>query len=249
MLKYTVAIAALLSAATADAYASEQDSWLETYNRSVFGFNMQVDRFVLKPVAKGYRAVTNQDVRNRVSSFISNVNEPASAVNHTLQGSVTGMFNSIARFAINSTLGLGGMFDVAEGWGLPKKETGFDETMAHYCVPDGPLVMLPFFGPFTVRSMVGYTVDGISTPVYWAAINDKNYSAKISYSYAALTAISARERSLDLLDDLERNSVDFYSTMRSAYLQNRQKYNSVCQSANTAPSYDFDFDDSEDADY
>lgn len=249
MLKYTVAIAALLSATAADAYASEQDSWLETYNRSVFDFNLQVDRFVLKPVAKGYRAVTNQDVRNRVSSFISNVNEPASAVNHTLQGSVTGMFNSIARFAINSTLGLGGMFDVAEGWGLPKKETGFDETMAHYCVPDGPLVMIPFFGPFTVRSMVGYTVDGISTPVYWAALNDKNYSAKISYSYAALTAISARERSLDLLDDLERNSVDFYSTMRSAYLQNRQKYNSICQSVNKAPSYDFDFDDSEDADY
>lgn len=249
MLKHTLAITALLSAITAEACASEQDSWLETYNRSVFNFNMKVDRFLLKPAAKGYRTVTTQDMRNRVTSFINNVNEPASAVNHTLQGSITGMLNSVARFAVNSTLGLGGMFDVAEGWGLSKKETGFDETMAHYCVPDGPLVMVPFFGPFTVRSMIGYTVDGISTPVYWAALNDKNYSAKISYGYAALTAINARERSLDLLDDLERNSVDFYSTMRSAYLQNRQKYNSVCRSANTAPSYDFDFDDEDSADY
>lgn len=249
MLKYTIAIAALLSATAVEACASEQDNWLETYNRSVFDFNMQVDRFVLKPAAKGYRAITNQDVRNRVSSFISNVNEPVSAVNHTLQGSLADTLNSVARFAINSTLGLGGMFDVAEGWGLPKKETGFDATLAHYCVPDGPMVMIPFFGPFTIRSMAGYTVDGVSTPVYWAALNDKNYSAKISYSYAALTAISARERSLELLDDLERNSVDFYSTMRSAYLQNRQKYNSACLPANAAPSYDFDFDDSDDADY
>lgn len=249
MLKHTVFLAALLSAAAADVCAAEQDDWLETYNRSVFNFNMQVDRLVLKPVAKGYRAITTQDMRNRVSSFISNVNEPASAVNHTLQGSITGMLNSVARFAVNSTLGLGGMFDVAEGWGLKKNETGFDGTMAHYCVPDGPMVIIPFFGPFTVRSMVGYTVDGLSTPVYWAALNDKNYSAKISYGYAALTAISARERSLELLDDLERNSVDFYSTMRSAYLQNRQKYNSACRPANAAPSYDFDFDDSDDADY
>lgn len=245
LLKHTIALAALLSAFAADARASEQNDWLESYNRSVFGFNMQVDRFVLKPLAKGYRAVTTQDMRNRVTSFIGNVNEPASAANHTLQGNIAAMFNSVARFAVNSTLGLGGMFDVAEGWGLKKKETGFDETLAHYCVPDGPMVMVPFFGPFTPRSMVGYTVDGLSTPIYWAALNDKNYSAKISYGYAALTAVSARERSLELLDDLERNSVDFYSAMRSAYLQNRQKYNSACLPADAAPSYDFDFDDDE----
>lgn len=243
MIKNSVAAAALLSLISAQAIASENDSWLESYNRSMFDFNMQVDKYVLKPIAQGYRKITTQDVRNRVNSAISNINEPTSAANHVLQGNVGNVFKSVARFAINSTLGLGGMFDVAEGWGLKKEETGFDETMAKYCVPDGPFFVAPLFGPFTLRSATGYAVDGVSTPLYWASLNDKNYSAKISYGYVGINAVAARERSMDLIDDLQRNSVDFYSTMRSAYLQNRQKYNSYCQSENAAPSYDFDFDE------
>ena len=243
MLKNSIKTAVLLSLLPLAAQAASDDGWLERYNRTMFDFNMTADKYVIKPIAKGYRAVTNQDVRNRVASFIGNVNEPVVAANHTLQGKIEQTFNSVARFAINSTLGLGGMFDVAEGWGLKKNPVGFDETMAHYCVPDGPFFVVPLLGMFTLRSATGYAVDGVASPAYWVPLNDLNYSAKISYGYTGAAAISARERALDLVDDLQKNSVDFYSTMRSAYLQNRQKMNSSCKSVDSAPSYDFDFDD------
>ena len=128
-MKHYITAIALLCTISTQALASD-DSWLESYNRAMFDFNMNVDKYVLKPVAKGYRAITTQDIRNRVTSFVSNVNEPVSTINHTLQGSFKKTLVSAARFAINSTLGLAGTFDVADGWGLKKSETGFDNTLA-----------------------------------------------------------------------------------------------------------------------
>ncbi len=241
MFKHLIVVIAVFLSVSSPALSQESDGWLETYNRNMFDFNMTLDKYILKPVAKGYRAVTTQDIRNRVTSAINNTEEPASALNYALQLKPKNNLKSIARFLINTTLGLGGMFDVADGWGLKREPTGFDATMAQYCVPDGPFVVVPLLGVYTPRSIIGETADGFVNPVYWAAINDKNYSAKISYGYAAVKAVNARERSLDLLDDLEKNSVDFYSTVRSAYLQNRQKMN-LCGS-NDVPSYDFDFED------
>ena len=189
MLKNTIKTLVLLSLLPFTARAANDDGWLERYNRMMFDFNMTADKYVMKPIAKGYRAVTNQDVRNRVTSFIANVNEPVATANHTLQGGFKQALNSVARFAVNTTLGLGGLFDVAEGWGLKKNHVGFDETMANYCVPDGPFVVAPLLGPFTVRSAVGYAVDGIASPAYWGSLNDSNYAAKISYGYSGASAI------------------------------------------------------------
>lgn len=241
MFKRFIACVAVFSSISLPAFSMEDDSWLEAYNRGMFGFNMTVDKYLLKPVAKGYRAITTQSIRNRVTSAIDNTEEPVSALNHLLQLQPKKNLKSIGRFLINTTLGLGGMFDVAEGWGLKKEPTGFDETLASYCVPDGPFFVAPLLGVYTIRSATGDLADGFANPIYWGAINDKNYSAKISYGYAGIKAINSRERSLDLLDDLEKNSVDFYSTVRSAYLQNRQKMNQC--GSNNVPSYDFDFDD------
>ncbi len=223
---------------------SRQSDWLESYNRSVFNFNYQLDKYTLKPLAKGYRAITTPNIRNRVTSFINNVREPVTTVNHTLQGSVRDTFISIGRFLINSTLGLGGMFDVAAGWGLERNPTGFDDTLASYCVPDGPFIVIPFWGPGTPRSLIGNATDAVASPMYWGPLNDKNYADKISYGYAALVAVNTRERALDLLDDLEKNSVDFYTTVRSAFIQNRQQLNNRCagHNQNPAASYDFNFD-------
>lgn len=107
----------------------------------------------LKPLAEGYRAITTPDVRNRVTSFIGNMREPVTAVNHTLQGSIKDTFVSVGRFLINSTLGLGGTFDVAEGWGLKRNSTDFDATLATYCVPDGRSSSCPCWDrPRHVRS-------------------------------------------------------------------------------------------------
>ena len=104
--KYSLLLAVLLSGAAFGVQAAEDDSgWLESYNRSMFNFNYQLDKYTLKPLAEGYRAITTPDVRNRVTSFIGNMREPVTAVNHTLQGSIKDTFVSVGRFLINSTLG------------------------------------------------------------------------------------------------------------------------------------------------
>ena len=223
-----------------------RNEWLESYNHGMFAFNTQFNKYVLRPVARGYRAVTTPEVRTRVNSALYNVTEPVSAGNHFLQGGFRESSVSIARFAVNTTLGLGGLFDVASGWGLQKNKTGFDATLATLCVPDGPYLVMPIIGPSTPRSLVGYGVDGIANPLYLASYHDKNYHDKITWSYTAVGAVASAESSIDLLDDLERNSIDMYSTMKSAYLQNRQKVNRCADDAEaTAKSYDFDFDDEE----
>ena len=219
----------------------------ESYNRAMFKFNYQLDKYVLKPVAKGYRAVTNDFTRERIRSAISNIKEPVYAGNHLLQGNIKQTGVGVARFGINSTLGLLGMFDVAEGWGLKKEAVGFDETLASWCVPDGPFIVLPFVGPSTPRAAVGMTADGFMNPVYWATYQDANVHDKAIYSYLGVQAVALREANIELLDDLERGSVDFYSTMRSAYLQNRRGMG--CHAAEAEQSYDFDFgiEDEDDA--
>ena len=104
--------------------AEEDDGALESYNRAMFGFNTAVDDYVMKPVAKGYRAITNDFVRERVRNFFANLHEPATIINHTLQGNFADSGKSGGRFLINSTLGLLGTFDVASGWGIAKNKTG-----------------------------------------------------------------------------------------------------------------------------
>lgn len=227
-------------ATTGNINPHEENDSLESYNRAVFKFNYQVDKYVLRPLAEGYRDVTSEAVRNRISSFLDNIKEPLYAGNHLLQGNFKQAGIEVSRFAINSTLGLAGLFDVAEGWGLSKKKTNVDETLASWCVPDGPYFMLPFIGPSTPRAATGLVADTVFDPVYWATYNDANVRDKITYTYWGVKVVATREQALDLLDELERGSVDFYSTMRSAYLQNRK--NMGCRNKDDdVQTYDFDF--------
>lgn len=220
----------------------EQSDTFETYNRAMFKFNYEVDKYIIKPVAEGYRAITNQYTRDRVNLVIANLKEPLYATNNLLQGEFKDSGLSLARFAVNTTLGLGGMYDVAEGWGWPRQKAGFDSTLAKWCVPDGPYLVLPIFGPSTPRAAVSLALDSAANPLYWATYNDANIKDKVMYSYAAVSGIALRESTLDIWDDLERNSVDFYATMKSAYLQNRGNkgcYNK--EEVQGSASYDFDF--------
>lgn len=116
----------------------DQADTFETYNRAMFKFNYQIDKYVLKPLAEGYRAITNQYARDRISSVIANLKEPLYATNNLLQGEFTDSGMSLARFAVNSTLGLAGMYDVAEGWGWPRKKAGFDSTLANGALKTAP---------------------------------------------------------------------------------------------------------------
>ncbi len=236
-----VMVACVAACASSATEQHEYDDPFERYNRAMFSFNYQVDKYVIKPVAEGYRAVTTPFIRERISSVIDNLKEPVSAGNHLLQADPEASVKSLSRFVINSTLGLVGMFDVAEGWGLPKDKTTFNETFAKWCIPQGPFIVLPLLGPSTPRAATGMALDFVFDPVYWATYQDANVHDKASWGYAIAQGITAREAALDILDDLERNSVDFYATMRSAYLQNQSKlkcFNDVSKDENT---YDFDF--------
>ena len=237
---------------TSPLYADEGDSVLETYNRAMFTVNSVADYYVIKPTAKGYRAVTNDFVRERVRNFFDNMKEPISAINHTLQGNVADSGKSLGRFLINTTLGLLGTFDVAAGWGIDKKMTNFDMTFAAWCIPDGPFIVLPLLGPSTPRATAGLVAEAYSHPIYWVGRYSSFGSDLERYSFyyglSALGFVSVREENIELFDNLTANAVDPYSVIKSAYVQNRLKIG-VCGKHEVSAEdagYDFDFDDMED---
>ncbi len=242
---YLIALLSLCSCASSS--VDNEENGLETYNRAMFEFNYQLDKKIIKPLATGYKKVTNQFVRNRVSSFFNNLEEPVSVVNNLLQGEIKNTGVSAGRFIINTTLGLLGSFDVATGWGLDKKKNNFDATMAKYCVPDGPFVVLPVVGPSTPRYIVGWAADSYTSPLYWTLVNsDDTKSNTIVWGATGLKYINLRAENMELLDGLEQSSVDFYAATKSAFMQNRNKFISLCnqkEDVDKVPSYDFDFDE------
>ena len=232
--------------------AEDEDSALESYNRAMFTFNAVADHYVIKPVAKGYRAVTTEFIRERVHDFYTNLKEPGTTVNHLLQGEPTESVKSLGRFLINSTLGLLGTFDVASGWGLANNATDFDRTLAAWCVPDGPFLILPLLGPSTPRATAGMAADAFTSTTYWVGYFSsfghdwERYS--FYYGITALGFVNLREENIEFLDNLTANSVDPYSTIKSAYIQNRLKIG-ICGNKEASAEdagYDFDFDDMDD---
>lgn len=228
---------------------SGENSALESYNRAMFSFNNKVDKYVLRPVAKGYKAVTNDYVRQRVSNFFNNIDEPISAANHILQGEFADSGNNLGRFAINTTIGLVGLFDVASSMGLEKNKTGFDETLATWCVPDGPFIILPIVGPSTPRAATGFVVDGYSSPAYWIAQESGGEDAwLVYYGASGLKYLNLYAENMSLLESLEEGSIDYYEAVKSMYLQNRSKLKACGASESNSADYDFDMGDMDDMD-
>ena len=228
--------------------ADVNNSALETYNRAMFTFNDKVEKAIIKPVAKGYKAVTTEYIRKRVTNFFNNLEEPVSAVNHLLQGNLHDTAENISRFMINTTIGGLGLYDMAAKAGLGPNETGFDETMATWCVPDGPYIVLPILGPSTPRAATGFVADGYTAPAYWVASESDDKNAMwIYYGAAGLKYLNKYAENMTLLEGLEKSSVDYYEDIKTMYLQNRGKIK-TCGAKNndTTNSYDFDMDMEED---
>lgn len=239
VLALSTCISGCASASAGDAY--EHNDPLEGFNRPMFTFNYNLDKYVLKPAARGYRYITPEFVQDRVISAFENLKEPATSVNYILQGEPLKALTSAGRFLVNSTLGLAGTFDVATGWGWKLDRTGFDDTLATWCVPMGPYLVLPLMGSTTPRGAVATLADSFADPAYWATENHEDgYLAYAGYNLAE--AIVYREATMDFTEDLEKNSVDLYTTVRSAYMQNKNK--GLCKFGSTPEtnSYDFDFD-------
>lgn len=197
------------------ATASNPRDPFERFNRGVYQFNEQLDRAILKPVAEGYRAVLPPFVRQSVSNVFSNLNDVRVGLNNALQGKFTTAYSDFGRVFINSTLGVLGLFDIASEAGIEKHDEDFGQTLGRWGVREGPFLMLPLFGPSTVRDFAGLGVDYVTDPVTYV---------DPSRSQNQLTGTRLVNRRAELLEAkkvLESAALDEYEFLRDAYLQRR----------------------------
>jgi phospholipid-binding lipoprotein MlaA len=190
-----------------------RDPW-ERMNRATYKFNDKFDKAIARPVARGYRRAVPHFAQTGIRNFFDNVDTPVVMVNDLLQGQFTPFMNDTARLLVNSTIGIGGLFDPATKMGLEKNDRDFGQTLGKWGVKKGPYVVVPFLGPSDVRDVFGKAADTYSTPrtylhnTYWR------------YGLWLTEKIDGRARLLDS-DRLLDSAYDPYAFLRNAYLQHR----------------------------
>ncbi|MDI3324432.1 VacJ family lipoprotein [Pontibacterium granulatum] len=202
----------LVASPSAFAQESEIDPW-EGFNRTVFEFNDGLDKYALKPITQGYKAVTPDPVEKGVTNFFGNISDIGSFFNNLLQGKIESAGEDIARVAFNTTFGFAGVLDVATAAGIEKHDEDFGQTLGYWGVESGPYLVLPFFGPSNVRDTGGLVVDVATSPIS----NIEDDSAR--YAVTALQVIDTRAQ---LLEAEKLVTGDRYSFIRDAYLQSRE---------------------------
>ena len=190
---------------------------LERTNRTIFKFNDAVDRKVLKPLAVGYENVVPETIRKGVSNFFGNLSDLVTTIQHFLQLDLQKTSSSASRFIINSTFGILGFRDVASGIGIPKTNEDFGQTMGTYGVGPGPYLVLPFFGPSSLRDSVGKVVDIIVDPIQTTVKDD---SARLAIN--SLRVVETRASLLSAEQAFEALAFDRYLGVKNAYLANRK---------------------------
>ncbi len=201
--------------ATAAGEDFEYDPW-EPLNTASFSFNRQLDRYVVKPVATVWDIVLPDPVQRSVRNAIDNLAVVRRLVNNLLQLKLEGAGREVARFVINSTVGLAGLFDVAkDGLGIKPSDEDTGQTLGVYGLGPGPYLILPFLPPMTVRDGIGYAADG--------AMNPLNYFIPVGATLGIYTTNAINERSLNLdkFEQVEETTIDLYGAVRNAYLQRR----------------------------
>ena len=191
----------------------------EPVNRAIFSFNNVADRVVLEPVAKGYKKLPSP-IQSGISNFLSNLRAPLVVVNQLLQGQGENAIQSSGRFIINSTVGLLGVFDVAEKIGIEEKEEDFGQTLATWGVGDGFYIVLPLFGPSNMRDTSGMLITMVTDPINAYAVSEGE--AWLVPMRTAANAVDQRSKIIDEVNALRDNSVDYYAAVRSSYYQNRK---------------------------
>jgi phospholipid-binding lipoprotein MlaA len=197
----------------------------EPVNRFTFGVNMGLDKVIFKPVAKGYRVLPSP-VRASISNALDNLSALVTIPNNVLQGELKKAGINTGRFAVNTTIGILGIFDVAQKMGFPEYEKeDYGQTLGTYGIGPGCYLVLPVIGPSTVRDTAGSFINIMGgDPWYNASVNGNNeYLSDSTYAASRIMAgIDFRAKNIDSLENLEKNSMDFYASMRSLYLQDRQ---------------------------
>lgn len=187
----------------------------ERTNRAVYRFNDSLDRHIARPLAKGYVKAVPRPVRSGVSNFFNNLFYPTVIVNDLLQAKLKSFASDTTRLVVNTTIGIGGLFDPASQIGLPAGDEDFGQTLGKWGVPSGPYVVLPIWGPSSVRDTVGFVGDQFTDP--------KTYLNNIYWSLG-LGGLSLLDRRAELLatDDVLAKAYDPYVFIRNAYLQRRE---------------------------
>ena len=201
----------------------------EKFSRGTLKFNQGLDRVIFKPIAKGYRALP-VPVRSGTANFVGNLRSLLTFTNNLLQGDFRGAGNTAGRFTINTTVGILGIFDPASKMGFEKKSReDFGQTLGVWGADTGCYFVLPVLGPTTTRDALGLVGNVFIDPVYHLTHNsetdvivgNENLSEHNYYYYKGTDAVDFRSKNIESIDSLEKNSIDFYASVKSLYLQNR----------------------------
>jgi phospholipid-binding lipoprotein MlaA len=194
---------------------------IEPFNRGSYAVHQAIDRTVLAPVARGYRAVVPQPVRTGVRNVLANLRSPVILFNDILQGEPQRAGDTLGRFVVNSTLGLGGIFDVARTrMGVQGHTEDFGQTFARWGIGEGPYLFVPVIGPSNPRDLTGFAAGIAADPLTW--IGQGVAVDVLTGTRAGMTVVDTREDLLEPIDDVNRTSLDSYATLRSAYRQRRR---------------------------
>ena len=196
---------------------AQNDPWEKT-NRDVFDFDVRMDHAVARPIAKGYRAVLPEPVRDGIHNALNNLNSPVVLANDVLQGDGDKAVNTAGRIVINSTVGLGGLIDVASKIGIPNHDNDFGITLGKNGIAEGSYLVLPFAGPMPPRDLLGTGVDTAFDPLTYVRFHGKDTWMVVRFGIGIL---DARASNLDAVETIERSSIDFYATTRNLYRQSR----------------------------
>ena len=198
----------------------------ETVNRGMFAFNQALDNVIFEPVAKGYRYIPSP-IRTGTSNTLSNLSNLITIPNNLLQGDVKMAGVNTIRFVLNTTLGILGIWDPAQVLGFEKKEKeDYGQTLGSWGIGPGCYLILPVLGPSTVRDAVGTFANFVGGDPWYnvTVMNDTNYFKESDYYSTRITSgVDYRAKNIESFDNLEKNSIDFYASIRSLYLQDRQQ--------------------------
>lgn len=194
---------------------NETNDPYEPFNRAMLQFNLALDKAILKPVAYVYKESVPDPLQTNVTNFLANLRGPVIFANDLLQGEFQRAGNTLMRFTMNSTFGILGINDLAGEIGMQEHTEDFGQTLATWDVDDGPYLVLPIFGPSNPRDGVGILADSLMDPFSWLT------PFEFRIGRAVGTAVDRRARHYDQINDLEKNSLDFYAAIRSLYRQRR----------------------------
>ena len=212
------AIGALAACSVPQTPVEIHDSFEKT-NRKIHGFNKSVDRALFRPVSNGYGTILPQTVRTGVGNFAANLSLPSQFVNTLLQGDIDGAARNFFRFAMNTTLGLGGLLDPATEAGLEQESADFGETLATWGAPEGAYIELPLLGASTQRETLGKVVDLFTNPLSYDLDSPENLVPPVA---GGLARLGDRYTFSGVIDQVLYESADSYAQARSIYLQSRR---------------------------